>query len=509
MAGRRLIQNALWNLVPYAWGFALNLLAVRIVVDRIGVGEFGLFGLLAAVLAPLTLANLGFGEATVKYVAGALHRNDLQEAGRYARTTLAQNLGVGVLGAVALAVVGPWVVGPLFHLGADAHHDATLVLRWIALGWIGTQAAGVFFGITAASQRFRLVAIGIASTQTLVALGGGVGATLGGLGGYAAGTATGTIAGGLVWLLLVRQVLPGISLRPTVDPVAWREAFRFGGWQTIANLGTIAANQTERLLLGIFLTPSAVGYYNISQTFEQRVYAAVYALSQVLFPHFATLEEAPPERKAELLLRASWLLTALAVCVLAPLIPLAHPLLGIWISATAADAGAPVMQALALAGILGCATNASFFFLLGNGDTKSLAALSGVTGLATVVVAAVVLPRYGLRMAGVAAAASMVAQQGMLALVILPQVLGRAIRPLALVNALYAPVVAGLVVVGITLVLGPAPRGWLMLALTYAAVGVGCALAIGIITLVLPGRGERMRDLRTVGGMFGWGGGRS
>ncbi len=505
MSGHRLIRNALWNLVPYVWGFGVNLVVVRIVVDRIGIGDFGLFGLLAAVLAPLSLANLGFGEATVKYVAGALHRGDLAEAGRYARTTLAQNLVVGVVGALLLALVGPLVVGPLFHLGPDALAAATLVLRWIALGWIGTQVAGVLMGVTAAAQRFRLVAAGIALTQTFVGVGGAAGAWRGGLAGYAAGTALGTLAGVFTWFFLARSILPGVSLRPGIDREAWRQAFHFGGWQTVANLGTLASSQAERILLGVYLTPAAVGYYNISQTLEQRVYAAVYALSQVLFPHFATLEGESSARKTELLLRASWLLTALAVCVLAPLIPLAHPLLTVWISAEAADAAAPVMQVLALAGILGCATNASFFFLLGNGDTKALAVLSGITGLATVAVAAVVLPRYGLRAAGIAAAAAMVAQQLALALVILPRVLGSALHPAALASALYSPVLAGLGAVAAVMMIGIAPQGWVTIGVWYLLVGAVCALAVCLFAIALPGRSLRWRDLRTIGAAFGLG----
>lgn len=503
MAGRRLIGNALWNLAPYGWGFLLNVIAIRLVVGRIGVGSFGLFGLLTAVLTPLTLANLGFGEATVKFVAGALHRGEMEEAGRFVRTTLAQNLLVGVGGAILLAGVGPFVVGPLFHLDAAAQDAAGVILAWIALGWIGTQAAAVFLGVPSAAQQFRVVALGIALGQTFTVVAGVAGAYLAGVGGYAAGTALGTIAGAVTWWLISRRILPGVSLRPHVDRETWHQTFHFGGWQALANLGTIASSQAERFLLGVFLTPAAVGYFNISQTLEQRVYSAVYALSQVLFPHFATLEGAPPERKADLLLRASWLLTGLAVCALTPLVALAHPLLTVWISAEAADAAAPAMQALALAGILGCASNASFFFLLGVGETRALAALAGVTGIVTVAAAAVVLGRYGLPAAGVAAVAAMVAQQAMLALVVLPRVLGEALRFARLALTLYVPVLAGLGVAGAVALAAVPIHGWVGVILGYGVIGGLCAFAIGVLAVLLPGRAERLRDLATLASFVG------
>ena len=337
------------------------------------------------------------------------------------RTTLALNLCVGVCGALLLSAILPSLVVRLFHLPIDQLGRVAAVLRWIALGFVMNQAAAVFLAVPPAFQRYRLVALGHSIGQTSLAVGGVLGAWWWGLEGYAAGTATGAAIGALTWRAIARSLLPGISFRPGFDKVAWRQCFHFGGWQAVAQLGGLLAGQAERLLLGIFIAPAAVGFYNIAQGFEQKIYAAVYKMSEVLFPHFSTLERSQAERQAALLLRASWILTSLAVCALVPLIPLSGPLLATWISPETGQAAGPVMQALAIAGILGCATNASFFFLLGVGDTRGLASLAGVTGLVTVVSALVVLPHWGLPAAGLSAAVAMVAQQVYLATVLLPR----------------------------------------------------------------------------------------
>lgn len=502
-AGKRLAANAVWNILPFGLGFLLNLVAVRLVVDRIGVADFGLFGLFAVVLAPLTLANLGFGEATVRFVAQAVHAGDLPAAGPYVRTTLAMNLVVGAVGALLLAVVLPAVVIRIFHLSAAELPRVTAVLRWIALGWIANQAAAVFLAVPPAFQRYRLVALGHAIGQTALAAGGVVGAYLGGLEGYAGGTATGAVVGACTWWVIARSLLPGVSFRPGFDPAAWRQSFHFGGWQAVAQLGGLLANQAERFLLGVFITPAAVGIYNIAQGFEQKIYSAVYKMSEVLFPHFSTLADAHADRKARLLLRASWLLTSLAVCALVPLIPLAVPLLATWIGPEAGRSGGPVMQALALAGILGCASNASFFFLLGVGDTRGLANLSGVTGITTVVAALIVLPRWGLPAAGISAAISMLAQQAYLAGVLLPRHVAGALEGRRLLTALYAPVVAGLVVAVAAILLGmPALRGWGWVIGGYGTLAGLTGLAVLVGSELLPEREERRRDIGTILALF-------
>ena len=501
--GHRTASNALWNLLPFGWGFLLNLVAVRLVVARLGIEDYGLYGILAVFATPLTLANLGFGEATVKFVAEAAHRGDHEEAGRFLRTTLTLNLGVGALGGLLLALAGPSIVLSVFHLPLTRGPEIAGALRWLALGWVANQSGAAFLAIPPAFQRFRLVALGHFVAQTAVALLGVLGALWGGLEGFAAGTAAGNLCAALAWIVLARGLLPGIAMAPSIDREAWGRAFRFGGWQALAQLGTLLANQVERFLLGIFLTPAAVGLYNVAQGLEQKIYSAVYKMSEVLFPLFSTLQSETPERRVGLLLRASWLLTALAVTLLAPLLPLAAPLLTTWIGDSAVGA-VPVLQALALAGILGCASNASFFFLLGSGETRGMAFLAGVTGLVTVVAALLLLPRYGLAVAGLSQAIAMVAQQAILTIRLLPGVLGRRLAVGPALAAMYSPVLGGLLVAFAAASLGATHlRGWTALAGAYLGLAAASALVIAGVGAMLPGADERRRDLRTVLGLAG------
>lgn len=497
--GRRTASNAVLNILPFGLGFVLNLVVVAFVVRRIGVADFGLFGLFAALLTPLTLANLGFGEATVKYVAEHAHRGDLEGAARYVRTTLTLNLAVGVVGALLLALAGPSLAVGLFHVPPESRPMATAAVRWLALAWLGNQAGAVFLAVAPAMQRFRLVAAGQAVVLTAGAVASVALVALGlGLPGYALGTAIGSLTGAVVWFGIARTLLPGQDLRPRIDRQAWQHSLSFGGWQAVAQLGGLASAQSEKLLLGFLVGPAAIGLYQIAQTLAQRIYSSVFKMSEVLFPLFSTMSHDSRERRAELLLRTSWLLTTLSVAVLVPLVALAEPLLRVWIGESVARDGATVLQLLAVAGVLGCATNASFFMLLGMGNTRWTAGLSIATGVVTLVVAAVAIPHLGVAGAGVGAIAAMLVQQALIGFFMLPRVLGSALRPGDLFLSLHLPVILGLAVTFAWLYFGPVTQGVTGVLAAYAGLAVLSFLAsLGAGTL-LPGGQARVRDVATV-----------
>jgi O-antigen/teichoic acid export membrane protein len=202
-------------------------------------------------------------------------------------------------------------------------------------------------------------------------------------------------------------------------------------------------------------------------------------MSEVLFPLFSTIHNESRERQFSLLLRATWLLTTLAVCGLAPLAGLAEPLMTAWISHEAGQQTKLLLQLLALAGMLGCATNASNFFLLGTGRTRWGALLSMTTGATTVAVAALVLPRYGLRGAAVAAVLSMLAQQALLGFYMLPRIFGRSFSPGLFVVSFHTPVIIGLVeVFAITRISFFHGLSLLPLLGIYPVLSVACGLVI-------------------------------
>jgi len=503
-AGRAL-GNALWNIVPFFWVFLLGLVVIPVVISHIGVEHYGLYGLFAVLLTPLGLANLGFGEATIKYVAECVHNGDLELAARYVRTTLWMNFVVGIVGASIFWLFASWVILRFFHI---REVDAELVRHCCVLvgfGWVFNQVAAVFMGIPVAFQNFRpmaLIQVLVATiTSTLSILFVVIGL---GLWGYTLANVFGSFCAMTCWYLGGRRFFGKIPLMPKLYWQIWKQSFHFGGWQMLAQLGSLLANQAEKFLLGLFLNPASLGLFNLALSFEQKAYLVVFKLSEVLFPMFSALSSEKPVEKADRLMRVSWLLTTLAVSVLIPLVPLAKPLLSLWINVAVAREAAPILQLLVVAGTLGSATNAVYFFLLGNGRTGAIALLAFLSGFTTVVAAAILLPVFGLRAAAIPDIAAMLVQQIVLGCYLLRQTFGQVLPIWRILTSLYLPIM-----VGLTLCMGVAWIGvvqgvdtWVWLVVGYILLAVLSGGCILIADAMWP---DRRRHLDDIGRLASWG----
>ncbi|MBI3416407.1 MAG: oligosaccharide flippase family protein [Verrucomicrobia bacterium] len=497
----RTVGNALWNIVPFAWSFVIGLVILPMVINRLGLEHFGIFGIFGVILAPLGLANLGFGEATIKYVAQHAQAGDLETAAKYLRTTLWMNLLVGLLGGLLLWLAGPSLVFRFFKITASEHELVSQCFLVVAFGWFFSQIAAVFMGIPAAFQQFKKVAIVQVLSATVTAalsisfvMGGG------GLLGYTLANAIASVFASAAWYICGRQVFGKLTLRPKLFREVWRSSFHYGGWQTLAQIGGLLASQSERFLLGVFLTPTALGLYNAAFSLESRAYLVVFRMSEVLFPMFSATSSETLEQKANKLMRASWLLTTLSVMILIPLVPLAEPLLSLWINPDTGRQAALVLRFLALTGAIGCATNASYFFLLGNGKTTWIALLTITTGLTTFGVSACLLPRYGLKAAAVSGVAAMLAQQVVLGFFMLRSIFQKHLSVWDLVVTLHFPVWIGLIVsLGFWLLgVDKIVTNWAWLIASYISIASICGGAVLAVDVLLPNGRQHLEDLRRI-----------
>ena len=133
-------------------------------------------------------------------------------------------------------------------------------------------------------------------------------------------------------------------------------------------------------------------------------------IGEILFPFFSSLQKESSDRIADLLFRSSWVLNVLAASVLGALIPVAGPLLHAWTGREVAIETQGLLVVLAVAGMLGCASNVFAYYLLANGRSRSNALIALVTAVVTLATSAVALPYFGWKAAGWSACLGMIAQ---------------------------------------------------------------------------------------------------
>jgi O-antigen/teichoic acid export membrane protein len=489
------VRNALWNVVPFGWSVVLSLATTAFFIRSIGLSHFGLYGLLTVMLTPLGLANLGFSSAAIKYVAEHQSKGELAEARRYLETVYWMSLAVGIAGGVLLAAVGAPIMNAVFRISEEDRILVTRSVPLLGVLWLFQQAAGALSAIPAAFSSFREVAIGNIVVQTLTAA-AQVAMVMAGHGvfGMVVGAAIGAAAGWITWYVLGRVVTSATPGIPRLHRDVWFTCLHFGGWQTVGQIGGLLATQAERFILGHYLLPIAVGAYNAAFRLEQAAYAVGYKMSEVLFPHFSEHSLDEQHARMDMLMRASWLLTTAAVCLLGPLIPLAGPTLLIWAGAETAQLGTSVLATLAVGGILGCATNASYFFLLAGGHTRWTAVLAIATGVVVTIASLILVPRFGLIAAAISGVLGASAQ-ALLVTWMLRQLFGRQLAVRTIFFSLYAPVLFGVAAALLLSLLPIDLTGWPSLLLAYGGVAILVAVCVIVLGVLTPGGAGRSRDI--------------
>jgi|GEM_PF-3255334 O-antigen/teichoic acid export membrane protein len=485
------IKNSVLNIASFIIGLLVNVFLVRYVVSEIGIEYYGISALLLLIIAPLTLANLGFGEATTKYVAEHMHQGNKELAAAYVRTTFFMNLTVGTCGALLIYFAGPAIFMWAFsdQITADKTQLIAACLKLIAFGWIFNQCSATFMSIPIAMQQFTKVAAGniiyviCGAILTVIFMRSGMGLT-----GYVAATVGAQFFALMFWLYSSKQVFQGISLMPRIDKTAWKNSVHFGGWQTLSQLGGIIAQQSEKYVLGVNLPTAAVGIYNVVLgNIQQKIYAIVHKLAEVLFPLFSAISNDEESRKANILIKSTWITTTLSVCLLTSVIPFAHNLIELIMkNKEVADKGEHVLRILCIGGAFGSATTAGYFFLLGIGKTIKITYISLLTGIITIVVAAYSIPRFGLIAAGFGPLAGAIVQSMAISRV-MRTALKDTIKLSSIITTIYVPIITGCITgMSVWYLLPYSHMGWVNFIGNYILMNTITAVIIFIVTRILP-----------------------
>jgi O-antigen/teichoic acid export membrane protein len=310
-----------------------------------------------------------------------------------------------------LSLAGPALARHVFHLDGEVGDDLTLAFMFGAGGWLCQCISAVFLALFTARQDYaRLASINVTtavvSTSAMLALIPRWPQASTFLGCQALGFA----AGLLLSFVLSRRVVGEWITRPALHRGPLGGLINLGAWQFAAQGSGLIAGQADRYLLGAFLAPQFVGYYTIAQRLEEAMYIGILKIGEILFPFFSSLQKESSDRMADLLFRSSWVLNVLAATALGALIPIAGPLLQAWTGREVAIEAQGLLVVLAVAGMLGCASNVFAYYLLAQGRSRSTALIALTTALVTLVTSAVALPHFGWQAAGWSACLGMIAQ---------------------------------------------------------------------------------------------------
>lgn len=340
--------NFAGQLAPLAAG----VVSIPYVIHRLGVDRFSVLSLAWVLLTYLTLLDLGFGRAAVRFLSDALGRNDEASLPKILWTSLGVQLVLGVAGSAVLALATPALVTDVLKVPGWLVRETIDSFRVLALSIPVLLSVSSLRGVLESHQRFDLVNIVRGSANSMIFVGPAVAAAAGlDLVGVMVVIDLAMLASALAYLVLdfrVQPLLRGV----TIDASRVWPLFRFGGWVTLSGLLVPALASSDRLLISWLLGVGTLAYYTVPYEVAFRLQTIPASFASVLFPAFAHLNASRREQLPNLYAGSlKYLLAVMAVAGL-PIALYAHPILQIWINTAFADRGAAVLQILVLGMLL-------------------------------------------------------------------------------------------------------------------------------------------------------------
>lgn len=477
----RLVRNTVVNGGANAVGALVTAVLTPYLLHRLGPAEFGLWLLALGVTFTngyLNLADLGFGEATVKQVAEARATGDHGRVSVVASSTVAVFVALGLVLGGALAAGSSFVVA-LFDVSPALASTARVLFALMALEIVIELPAAALRAVVEGSQdhaRLRLIdAAGRLAWGALAVVVVANGRGVVGLACVSLGVAV--VRAMLTWRA-ARAAQPGLRVSPRlVRRAALRETTSYGSYVGGLRFLSVVYGQMDRVILGIAAGVAAVAAYEVVFRVQSLAVLVLTLVSPIVMPAAAyNAARGDAERQRELYLRGTRYGVAVALPVIVAAMLFAEPLLRAWVGDDYAHLAGTARLFLVFS-LLATANQVGIPMLIGHGRVRRVLALQTVAVGVNLAVSIALVGRYGVRgvVAGTLAGGAVVWLPYLRELLATfgasaGEWFARCVRPMLVPTALQ--VGCGWLALG---VLGD--TGGIVAVL--AAIGVSCALSLG------------------------------
>lgn len=283
-SGKRFFSNALWSLSGSILPLTVGLVAMPLLVSKLGVERFGILNLAWLLVGYFSLFDFGLGRALTRLVAeklGSGQRNDIAGLTGTAMTLIRW---LGVVAGAAVAGMAPWIVDWL-SVTADLKEETlsglwilSLALPFVLLsaGWRGVLEAYGRFDLVNWVRTPLGVALFVAPLLALYISDGLIPVMI--------ALAGARIVGWWLSRKLCFALCPEFKTGLSFNRKMVRPLVAFGGWMTVSNVVGPLMVYADRFLIGGMLSAVAVAYYATPYEIVTRLWIISGALTGVLFP---------------------------------------------------------------------------------------------------------------------------------------------------------------------------------------------------------------------------------
>ena len=344
------------------------LLAMPVMVKELGLERFGVLTLLWMAIGYFSLFDAGLGRALTKIVAEKLGAKQEQEIPGFIWTALLIMAILGVLGALILGLISPWLILQVLKIPEGLRKETLESFFLLSLVIpILTCSLGLR-GLLEAYQRFEVVNAGRIGMALLTFLGPLLVVQFSrNLVPVVAVLELGCLFECMFYLVLCLRIMAAWRREMRIQRGAIGPLFRFGGWITVSNIVGPIMVYSDRFLISVSISMAAVAYYVTPYETVTKLWFIPGALAGVLFPAFSTISQQDPDRTALLFGRGVKTVFLVLFPITLLIVSLAHEGLALWMGKEFADHSTRVLKWLTMGVFANSLAHIPYAFIQGLG----------------------------------------------------------------------------------------------------------------------------------------------
>jgi O-antigen/teichoic acid export membrane protein len=351
--GNRLVRSLAWNGAGEVGPLLAAIVAMPILIHRLGLERFGVLALGWTVFGCFSLFDLGLGSALTKLISDRLGERREEEIPPLIWTGLALSAAFGAVGAVLLALFCPLIVGSLLKVPAALQAESRGAFYVLAFALPVVIGANGLTATLAAYQRFDLINLVRSPMAMFISIGPLLVLPFSNsLVPIIAVLSLGHLATCGVYLAMCVRVVPELERGVQVRRALVRPLLGFGGWVAASSVVGLIMTSLDRFMLGAMVSMSAVSFYVVPYRVVAKFRVLPRMVEDVLYPAFAYSLVGDREHATMLFGRgAKFVMLAMFPVVLVAVM-FAREALALWVGARFAAQSAAILRWLAVAALM-------------------------------------------------------------------------------------------------------------------------------------------------------------
>ena len=376
---KRIAKNTMFLYIRMILIMTVTLYTSRVVLDKLGVSDYGLFNAVGGVVGILSFLNNTLATGTSRFITFSIGKEDKKELIATFSTAFYTHLILGIILLIILESIGLWFLFNKIIIPND-RMEAALWVYQLSLLTISISLLQVpFTSLVIANEDMNIYAyfgifevifkLGVVYLLSIIAFDKMIT--------YSFLLLLVQFSVLFFFYIVCRKNYPNVRLKFIFDREIFNKMMGFSGWSIIANLSETLKLQGSNVLISMFFRPSFVAAQALSIQVTNALMNFTYQFTTAINPQIIKLYAVKDyDASKQLTLRSTVLVFDLVLLICLPLIFCIEPILNLWL--VEVPEGTIVFLRLSLiAQIVGVFNSTFYIPMVASGKLRSNS-LSGV-----------------------------------------------------------------------------------------------------------------------------------